>query len=66
MQNFYQTPSIKSTTQISLEKAQKLSFKALLNRSNISSNITKMPFWMKCCIGLTERKNSKKRKNHAR
>ena len=36
--------------------------KALLNRSNISSNITKMPCWMKCRIGLTECKNSKKKK----
>ena len=36
--------------------------KVLLNRSNISSNITKKPFWMKYWIGLTERKNSKKRK----
>ena len=44
--------------------------KTLLNWSNISSNITKIPCWMKCWIGLTERKNSKenkkkrKRKNH--
>ena len=36
--------------------------KALLNRSNISSNITKISCWMKCWISLTE-KNSKKRKN---
>ena len=36
----------------------------LLNGSNISLNITKMPCWMKCWIGLTEHKNSKKRKNH--
>ena len=42
--------------------------KALLNRPNISSNITKMRCWMNYWvglnIGLTERKNSKKRKNH--
>ena len=35
--------------------------KVLLNRSNISSNKTKMPYWMKCWIGLTECKNSKKK-----
>ena len=38
--------------------------KALLNRFNISSNITKMLCWMKCCIGLTELKNGKKRKTY--
>ena len=42
--------------------------KALLNWPNISSNITKMRCWMNYWvglnIGLTERKNSKKRKNH--
>ena len=37
--------------------------KAFLNRFNISSNVTKMPCWMKCWIDLTERKNSKNRKN---
>ena len=36
--------------------------KALLSPSNISSNITKMTCWMKCSIGLTERKICKKRK----
>ena len=41
-----------------------LILKALLNRSNIWSNITKMPCWMTCWIGLTEGKNSKKRKYH--
>ena len=40
--------------------------KALINRSNISSNIAKMPCWMKSWIRLTERKNSKQRKNHVR
>ena len=39
--------------------------KALRSRCNISSNMTKMPCWMKCWISLTERKSSQKRKNHA-
>ena len=38
--------------------------KALLNRFNNSSNMTKMPCCMKHWIRLTERKNSKKRKSH--
>ena len=38
--------------------------KALLNCFNISSNITKMLRWTKCCIGLTELKNDKKRKTY--
>ena len=37
---------------------------ALLNQSNISSNLTKLLFWTKCWIGLTECKNNtKKEKN---
>ena len=36
--------------------------KALLNLSNISSNITKMSYSMKCWIDLIERENSKKNK----
>ena len=32
-----------------------------LNLSNIPFNIAKMPCWMRCWIGLTECKNSKKR-----
>ena len=39
-----------------------LVLKALLNRPNISSSVTKMPCWMKCWIGLTEWKNSKTKK----
>ena len=40
--------------------------KTLLNWSNISSNITKILCWMKCWIGLTERKNSKGKKKRKR
>ena len=36
--------------------------KALLDRSNISSNITKMPCWIKCWIGFNKTQKKQKKK----